>query len=274
MEISLFIENLTFGYSTGSFAGLADGCQVRPVIESIDLEVKPGEIMAIMGPNGAGKSTLINCLAGNLCPWEGKIMVGDQDLTGAAPSVRSRFMAMVPQQHESCFPFSCLEFIALGRAPYISFFGHPGKEDMDRASSAAELLGISSLGNRPCSCLSGGEMRLALIARALVQDTPIIVLDEPDNHLDFRNQSLVLERVRTLAIEKGLAILMSLHNPNLVSLYCDTLVALNSSGRVMAHGPVEMTLTADVMKSIYEMEVRVITEGKMKFFLPEERVSA
>lgn len=268
----------TLGQGRLELLELSCGYASRPVFQELNLKVEPGCVTALMGPNGSGKSTIINCVCGNLRPWTGRILIGERDITDSGPRIRSRLVAVVPQLHEPCFPFSCQDFIALGRAPHIGLFSHPGKADLLRAGEAAELLGIGGLLHRPCSCLSGGETRLMLIARALVQDTPVLILDEPDNHLDFSNQALVLERVRDLARQRGLAVLMSVHNPNLVSLYCDRVHALNHSGDTVARGTVEKVMRSDVIARIYSMKVKTLTDGKIRVFCPltgeKGRVSA
>jgi iron complex transport system ATP-binding protein len=196
------VERAAFSYGT------------EAVFEDVTFDVCSGEALCLLGPNGSGKTTLLQCLLGIQRPRAGQIRVGGADIRGLSAREIARSVAYVPQRHDTVFPYTVLDIVKMGRAPYISLFGGPSASDARLAEEALQQTGIAHLRDRPCTRISGGEGQLVLLARALVQGTPVIVMDEPTAHLDFRNELMLLETIARLVREREVALVMATHNPN------------------------------------------------------------
>jgi iron complex transport system ATP-binding protein len=227
------------------------------VIQDIYLNVLPGEILAIIGPNGAGKSTLIRAISGVITPRQGTIQVQGVDIAKLSPMQTARYLAVVPQARELPGAYTVYQTVLLGRTPYLSWFGQAGKNDHARVRLALDWTQTTSLAGRQISQLSGGEQQRVLLARALAQDTPILLLDEPTTHLDLEHQSGLLNLIRDLTVQNHLSVLMVLHDLNLAGLYADR-VALLVRGQIEANGRPKEVLTADRLSAVYNVPVNVI----------------
>ena len=241
----LEIQALTVGYPN------------HEVLRDVSITIKPGEILAVVGPNGAGKSTLIRAVSGIHLPSSGRVLVYGQDLARLPAMQRARFMAVVPQARQLPAAYTVYQTVLLGRTPYLSWLGKAGKSDHALVSLALEHADLAGMAERRIGELSGGEQQRVLLARALAQDTPILLLDEPTTHLDLQHQSNLLNLVRLLAQEKHLCVLMALHDLNLTGLYADR-VALIANGGVYAIGKPTEVLTAQNLSSVYRVPVSVI----------------
>ena len=246
----LEIKNAKFSYKNNK------------VFEQVGFCVEAGEVCCVFGPNGCGKSTLLECVLGLLKLDEGEIFIQGNDTRGMKPSEIARFAAFVPQLHEKTFPYSVLDFVLMGRAAFTGLLGAPKPVDTEIALEALDSLGLRSFRNKPYTQLSGGELQLVLIARALTQQTPVIVLDEPTSHLDFRNDIAILETIAKLAKEKNLAVLMATHFPNQAFFfeYRDLPVKVLMMGDKslrMTGKPSEM-FTKEHMHDMFGVESRVI----------------
>jgi iron complex transport system ATP-binding protein len=230
----------------------------RAVLQDVNLHVVPGEVLAVIGPNGAGKTTLIRAISGVQPIQAGMILVGGQDLTSVSPQCKARLLAVVPQARQLPEDFTVVNTVLLGRTPYLNWLGSAGENDYALAQSAMELTQLTQLANRRVGELSGGEQQLVLLARALAQDAPLLLLDEPTTYLDLQHQSTLLNLVRRLAVEKRLAVLMVLHDLNLAGLYADRVVIL-VGGKVFAAGSPTEVITAQNLAEIYRIPVSVIT---------------
>ncbi|SFM53489.1 ABC transporter ATP-binding protein [Thermodesulforhabdus norvegica] len=228
---------------------------LREVLKGISFEAHKGAITAILGPNGSGKTTLFKCISGLWSYQKGQVTVEGVPVNELSFRERARFFAIVPQDHEPPFPYSVLDVVLMGRAGYVGIFSSPDKEDYERAEEAIGLVGIEHLKNTPYTKISGGERQLALIARALAQSSPVMLLDEPTSHLDFRNQINVLKKIRQIALEKDLTVVVTLHDPNLASLFSDKILVINSGSKV-AEGSPEEIITEDLIRRIYGVEVK------------------
>ncbi|NOX44194.1 MAG: ABC transporter ATP-binding protein [Caldiserica bacterium] len=195
---------------------------------------------------------MLECLGGLRRPREGHVLLGDADLYELSPRERARAIGYVPQVHRPVFGYSVLEVVLMGRTPHLGIFSSPGREDRRIALDALEAVGLSGYAGRPYTELSGGEMRLVLIARGLAQEARFLLLDEPDAHLDPRHQHGVLSLVRGFA-SRGLATLVTTHNPTNALLYARR-VALLQGGSILAHGPAEDVLTPGRLREAYGME--------------------
>lgn len=238
------------------------------ILKRIDFRMHGGRMTTLLGPNGSGKTTLFKCISGLWRPQEGAILFGDKDLTALSPEKRAGIIALVPQEHEPPFPYAVSDVVLMGRAAHISIFSSPSRQDLLKSDEAMETVGILPLKDRPYTKLSGGERQLVLIARALAQEAPILILDEPTSHLDFRNQILILTKVRDIARKKGLTVLMTLHDPNLAMLFSDDVVMIHE-GSVMSCGLPRDVITADNLKRMYGIDVAVISYNGTKVIYPE-----
>jgi len=229
----------------------------RIVLEDVSLSIKPGEVVAVIGPNGAGKSTLIRVVSGVLPARAGTIQINGQDITRLAYMQRARHLAVVPQARQLPGDFSVYQTVLLGRTPYLGWLGQPGKSDHEQVYWAMERTQTLELAERRVGELSGGEQQRVLLARALAQDTPVLLLDEPTTHLDLEHQSRILNLIRKLASETRRAILMVIHDLNLAGLYADR-IALFMLGRLHAVGTPNQVLTGANLASVYHIAVDVI----------------
>ncbi len=224
-------------------------------VAGIDLEVAAGEVVGLLGPNGAGKSTLVRVLAGVLGPYDGTLRILGEELTRLSRRETARRIAVVPQEPIFDFPFTALEVTLLGRHPHLSGLAFESDRDLALARSALARVGAAELAHRPIGELSAGERQRVLCARALAQETPILLLDEPASFLDLRYQVELFDVLRALAHE-GRGVLAVLHDLNLAAEYCDRVVLLEA-GRVAAAGATSEVLTYANLTRVYGTEVYV-----------------
>ena len=225
----------------------------KPLLTGVDLEVARGELVGIIGPNGAGKSTLARLLLGLIAPHAGRVTAGDRDLHALPPRERARLVAAVLQDEPLEFPFTALEVVLMGRRARLGAFGFERADDLAAAERAMRDTGVLDLAARPLSELSGGERKRVLLARALAQDTPALVLDEPAAALDVRHQLdlfLLLDARR----RAGAAIAVVVHDLNLAAAHCTRLVLL-SAGAPAVVGAVADVLTESRLRAVFGVEV-------------------
>lgn len=242
--------------------GLGYGYPGRAVGEGLELRVSAGEVLVVLGPNGCGKTTLFKTLLGLLPPLAGRVTMDGGDLIRLPRRARARLMAYVPQSNEAAFAYTVFEMILMGRVSLLRPFAVPAAADRERAEQVMVQLGIEDLAERDFTRLSGGQRHLVLIARALVQDTPFIILDEPTASLDFGNRQRVLSQVCQLA-GLGPGIVLSTHDPDHAFRFADRVMVLQS-GTVQAVGPPREVLTAEVLGKVYgiEVEIAVLADGR------------
>lgn len=228
----------------------------RPVLRDVTMTIGQGTICALLGPNASGKSTLLRCVNGVLRAREGEIRVDGNRIEVLSKAAAARLIATVPQQTFVVFAFTALEMVVMGRAARLRRFRLPSKKDYGEAERCMGELGIGDLSDRRFNELSGGERQLVLLARAMFQDTKILLLDEPTSHLDFRNQYMIMDRIREITRAKGLTALISLHDPNLAGRYCTHMVMLKD-GSVYFEGPRDAALTPAILEGVYGMKVVV-----------------
>jgi iron complex transport system ATP-binding protein len=245
LVMQLSASNLSFGYP-GHRVG-----------HDLDLDFGPGEVLCLLGPNGCGKTTLFKTLLGLLPRQGGEIRIGADRLEALRREDIAKRIAYVPQAHDAVFPYSVSDMVLMGRTAHRGLFSSPRSEDRQRVDEALATLGIDDLAGRDYTRISGGQRQLALIARALVQDAPLIVMDEPTASLDFGNQVLVMQQVQRLAAT-GLGIVLSTHNPD-HAFACGTTVLVLAEGTRKALGPPIQVLTGEMLSSIYGVAVSVET---------------
>ena len=229
----------------------------RPALQDVSLQVRTGEILVVIGPNGAGKSTLIRAVSGVLPALNGEIAINGEHLDTLSASQRARYLAVVPQARDLPTAFTVYQTVLLGRTPYLGWLGHAGSRDHASAKQALERANALDLASRRIGELSGGEQQRVLLARALAQESPILLLDEPTTHLDLKHQSALLNLIHGLASRQKLGVLMVLHDLNLAGLYADR-IALLIDGRVAALGTPNQVLTEERLTSIYDVPVHVV----------------
>ncbi len=245
--MELEAQNLSHAYMPG-----------RLVVRDISLKVEEGEIVYVLGRNGSGKTTLLSCLSGILRPSHGEVLLGGASIFNYAPVERARQVGLIPQIHVPVFAYSVREMVLMGRVPHLGLFGSPGRADYEIADEALANVGISHLGDNPYTDISGGERQLVMIARGLAQQCRILLMDEPDAHLDPKNQARVFEMITRLA-GQGLSFAIASHSPNNALIYADR-VLLMKDGRAVASGPAPETLTESMLSAAYSMDTEVIYE--------------
>jgi iron complex transport system ATP-binding protein len=227
----------------------------RSVLHNISLEIPAGAVTAVLGPNGSGKTTLLRLLLGVLRPRAGEILLAGKPQGSYPRRERSRMIGLVPQDEHIPFDFSVLEYVLLGRAPYMSPLSMPGEADYQIAVEALHTAGLAHLQNRPLPNLSGGERQLATVARALAQEPRILLLDEPTAHLDLSNQGRLLDIMHALCAQ-GITLVLTTHDPNLASSLASFAVLMHQ-GRILDSGPSVATLTAEKLSATYSVPVQV-----------------
>jgi iron complex transport system ATP-binding protein len=256
--VSLLARDLWFSYWPGT-----------PVLRGVSAIVKGGEVLFLLGPNGSGKTTLLRCLGGLLRPDRGRIEADGKDLAGLSPRERARLVSLVPQLHRPAFGYTVLELVVMGRAPHLGLLDRPGRADLEIARRALEEVGLGRLAHVPYPELSGGELRLALIARALAQEASYMLLDEPDAHLDPGNQQVILRLVRELAA-RGLGLVVTTHSPNSALAGADRVMLLRD-GQGIATGPPAEALAPDKLRSAYGVEFVLLSGDGERALVPRLR---
>jgi iron complex transport system ATP-binding protein len=235
---------------------LSAGYGDRPVLHQVSLDVRAGEMLAIVGPNGAGKSTLLKILSGSLTPWSGSVELEGRPLGEYDRRAIARRLAMVAQENLVAFRFTVLEIVLMGRAPHLGSFHFETRHDLEIAHAALERFDLLSLARRPIQELSGGERKRVFLARALAQSPHVALLDEPTAFLDLKHVAEIFARFRELRIERGMAVVATLHDLNAAALHADR-VLLMKDGAVAGYGTPEAVFTADNLRAVYETEVHV-----------------
>jgi iron complex transport system ATP-binding protein len=244
-------DGLGFSYSQD----MADS-----VFRNVSFSVQAGDIFCLLGPNGTGKSTLLKCLCGILRVQQGKMLFDGRNLLSFKLREIAQRIGYVPQGLVSAFPFRIKDIVVMGRAPYLSILASPSSRDMEVALEAMKTVGILHLADRPCNSVSGGEWQLTLIARALVQQPQILLLDEPTSHLDLGNQMKIMHVIRDLT-SRGMTIIMASHSPDHAFLVANVVAILNS-GRISRIGDPEAVITEQNLRMAYGVDVRVARAGE------------
>ncbi|MFD0905193.1 ABC transporter ATP-binding protein [Actinomadura sediminis] len=227
----------------------------RPVLTEVSLDVPAGSWTAVIGPNGAGKSTLLRAVLG-LLPAEGEVRVAGEDLRGLKPRRRARVVAYAPQAPNLPVGMTVFDYTLLGRSPYIPHLGRESARDRAVVGEVLDRLDLTSLAGRALDHLSGGERQRVVLARALAQQTSVLLLDEPTSALDIGHQQQVMELIDRLRLSDGLTVVTTIHDLTLAGQYADALVLL-SGGRVAAAGTPGEVLTRDAIEEHFDARVHV-----------------
>ncbi|MBN1890702.1 MAG: ABC transporter ATP-binding protein [Thermoflexales bacterium] len=254
-----------------TFQAVRFGYHSQPVLERLSLAIQPGTITAILGPNGAGKTTLLHLALGWLKPQAGQLVLAGRPLGAFARSELGRWMGLVPQSERIPFEYTLLEYVLLGRAPYLGPLEMPGAEDCRAAARALELVGLGGWEGRAITTLSGGERQLVLIARALAQQPRLLLLDEPTSHLDLANKARLIELLRELAAQQ-VTIVLTTHEPDVAAALATHLVLMRN-GQVYQAGLLSQVFTAEYLSVTYGVPVRVAeVDGQRVVLAPRSSV--
>jgi iron complex transport system ATP-binding protein len=258
-EPILSFRGVGFGYAKG----------LPDAVSHLDFDIPPASITAILGPNGAGKTTLLHLALGLFHPRCGEIQVGGIPIRKYSRRELSHWIGLVPQNEYLPYEFSVLEYVILGRSPYLGPLDMPDPEDTAIALQSLKTVGISHLADRVVHELSGGEIQLVVIARALAQQPRILLLDEPTSHLDLSNKHTVLKILHEQS-RAGVTIIFSTHDPDAASQIADRLVLMRK-GRVLDAGTAEYAFTSEKLTQTYGIAVDVVQVDGLKIALHDEK---
>ncbi|PRY58756.1 iron complex transport system ATP-binding protein [Knoellia remsis] len=231
----------------------------RAALDDVTLTLPRHTVTAIVGPNGCGKSTLLRSLARLLRPTQGRVLLGDEDVSGIDRRDFARRVALLPQGPQAPDNLSVIDLVARGRDPYRRWFDQWSRPDEDIVTDALRRTGLEDVADRPLETLSGGQRQRAWVALALAQRTDILLLDEPTTYLDLAHQLDVLDTVTELHRRDGVTVVMVLHDLSLAARYADHVVAMRSGGVVEA-GPVAEVITPAMLRAVFDVEAQIVPD--------------
>lgn len=238
-----------------TISGLEFGYSSSPVLKDVNLEVNGPQLISIIGPNGVGKSTLIHCINKILSPTKGVVMINGEDVSGISIKDMAKKVGYVPYATSDAFPLSVVDTVLMGRHPHSGWKSLD--HDLDVVYSTLKLINIEHLAMRSFDELSAGQHQKVMLARGLVQEPEILLLDEPTSNLDIKHQMEVTRILRNLSQEKGILIIMISHDLNIAAKYSDNMVML-SNGSIYAVGAPKEVLTKENIKAVYGVDSEII----------------
>lgn len=244
----LKLDHLTIGYGSGP-----------DLLHDISLEIRPSEMLALIGKNGAGKTTLIRGMTGLLGLRSGKICYDGRDISEMEPRERARLISVVPQAAALPPGYTVFETVSHGRTPFLNWYGKLSEEDQTIIDWAVQTTGLEAYADKDVSALSGGEQQRVILARALAQSAPVMILDEPTSSLDIYYQVALLKLEREICREKGIAAVFIIHDLNLAARFADR-VAILDQGKIAAVGAPSDVMKEDILSSVFDIPVRVIKD--------------
>ncbi len=236
-----------------------------PALKDVTIDIHESEIVAIVGPNGSGKSTLLKCIDRILKPQKGGILINGKDVKDFSQIEIARTVGYVPQSVKQFFPATVFEVVLMGRRPYLGW--RCSKRDIEKVFEVLKILNIENIAMRDFNELSGGQQQKVLIARALVQEPEILLLDEPTANLDIKHQLEVMEIIKRIVRMNGITAIIAIHDLNLASKYADRIVMMKD-GKVFAIGSPEEVLTSANIESVYDVKVRIIRFNGKLYVIP------
>lgn len=229
----------------------------QPCLTGLTLQLQQGKMYGLIGPNGSGKTTLINLLNGSRRPTGGEAQLHGQEVHRIPKSALARTLSFVPQHVALQFEYTVFEVVMMGRYPFIDRFATPAQEDVDLVENALKTLDIYQHRQRLVTRLSGGERQRVLVARALAQNTEVLVLDEPTASLDVRHAIDIMRALRQRVERNSVTVVGAIHDLDLAAAYCDELIVMKN-GRIMASGIVDDILTPDLLQTVFKVSADVI----------------
>ena len=246
----LEIKNLNFSYQKD-----------KPVLSDISFSVQSGEILGIVGPNGTGKTTLLKSINKLLSPQSGQTLLNGQDIMQLSIKETAKMIAYVPQYTSSFFPMKVIDCVMMGRLPYSQ--SKYTQKDKEIVFSILQKTDLEEFAFRSIKQMSGGERQRVFIARAMAQQPKTILLDEPTSSLDLKNQLFILHTISQLAKQENYSIIMTIHDLNLASMFCDKVLMLKNS-RIFAYGDTQDIFTKENIDTMYSVKTAVTTEDGYK----------
>jgi iron complex transport system ATP-binding protein len=244
--------------------GIEFAYRSKPILNQINFEVQTGDFMSIIGPNGSGKSTMLRLIDGILKPQTGCILIDSKNTGSLGSAALARQVAYVPQSEGAGFPVNVFETILMGRKPHMSWT--PAEADLQKTAQVIEQLHLNDLALANLDQLSGGQRQKVLIGRALAQDTPLLLLDEPTANLDLKHQLEVLELLKNQT-QKGTSVIVAIHDLNLAARYSTKIIMLRQ-GAIFAAGGTEI-LNQSNIEAVYEVQVKTLNVQGRLLVIPE-----
>ena len=229
-----------------------------PVVDGVSLSVDEGEWLGLIGPNGAGKTTLLRAITGATAIDKGEVIYGGSNLSRFSVRRRAKLMAVVPQNPVVPWGMGVSDYVLLGRTSHVGWLGRETRGDLEIAHQSLQAMGLEKLSQRRLDELSGGELQRAVLARALTQDAPLLILDEPTSSLDIGHGQQMMEMVDRLRHDQRLTVISALHDLTLAAQFCDRLVMM-SDGKAILDGPPRSVITEGALRDHYGAQVRVIS---------------
>ncbi len=257
LSVDIKVENVSFKFDR------------EKILDAISFNAKKGQILGIIGPNGSGKTTLLRCLAGVLKPDQGTIYIKSKDVQTYSRKELARILSVVPQISTFTTGFTVFETVLMGRYPHLGIYQRESEKDYKIVTSALDRVGITHLGNRVVTELSGGEKQLVTIALGLAQEPTILCLDEPTLHLDINMQYKIMELSKEICRNKQIGVIVVLHDLALAAQYCDKIIILKD-GRIHAFGSPDEVISREYIESTYGVKVIVgrDTVTDLKYIVP------
>ncbi len=244
--MKLVVENGSYGYTSTTL-----------LFDKINFSINEGEILAILGPNGVGKTTLLRCIT-SLLKWRsGQTIIDDVPIAGKNSKSIWGKVSYVPQSSYARFPYTIIDMVLLGRASHLKVYSTPSGKDYEIAMHALEQVGIAHLNAKKCNEISGGEYQLVLIARALAAQPQLLILDEPESHLDFRNQMLVLSMLEKVVRERKLSCIINTHYPEHAMRLADKSLLLGYGGKYL-FGKAKDIITMENLSDYFGVRVKMM----------------
>ena len=241
---ALSAQNLCFSYGTTA------------ILQDINVELQVGKFYGIIGPNGCGKTTFLDLLTGNKKSSSGTVRLFGKQLHSYSKKDLALQLALVPQEYDTGFGFSVEEVVLMGRHPHIPRFSSPARKDWVSVDHAMKAIGIVDMRSRYTSTLSGGQKQRTVVARALAQDTPLLLFDEATSSLDIKYTLQIFNLARDLVQRQNRTIIAVMHNLNLAAAYCDELLIMND-GKIVRSGPTKKILTTDIIENVFGVESNI-----------------
>lgn len=245
---------ITLDHASFSYNGRED------VFTDLTYEISSENIFCILGPNGIGKSTLLNVIMDLLPLREGRVCIDGRPVQDYRRSDLAKKVSYIPQAYQMTFPYTVLDLVLMGRTPHLNDMNRPSPRDYEKVMEAVSSLGIEDLLDRTCTQLSGGQLQMAMLARAIAQEADFLLLDEPTSHLDFGKEMETL-RILVKLHRRGVGILFTTHNPNHAFMVCDS-VAIMDKGSFTCVGSPSEIVTEENLSRIYGTRVQIVPYGK------------